>query len=113
MMDEKKIPLAQDRVDVINRISQFEKEGGESFFENAELVAVCDIDENKIRWAEENLVGVKTYNNYSDLLSSEELLVKKFKMLASLTEDAEIKKKYERISEQHQGHFNALYRYLQ
>lgn len=37
MMEENKIPLAQDRVDVINRISQFEKEGGESFFENAEI----------------------------------------------------------------------------
>ncbi len=55
----------------------------------------------------------KELSALNDLLADEELLVKKFKMLASLTEDAEIKKKYERISEQHQGHFNALYRYLQ
>ncbi len=48
-----------------------------------------------------------------DLLSDEELLVKKFQMLATHTEDAEIKEKYERISKQHQGHFNALYAHLQ
>lgn len=45
----------------------------DGLIENAELVAVCDIDENKIRWAEENLKGVKTYSNYSDLLSSGEV----------------------------------------
>lgn len=55
----------------------------------------------------------KELSALNDLLADEELLVKKFKMLATHTEDAEIKKKYERISEQHQGHFNALYRYLQ
>ncbi len=47
-----------------------------------------------------------------DLLGDEELLTKKFKMLASQTQDAEIKEKYERISEQHQGHYNTLYSYL-
>ncbi|MEE1030866.1 MAG: hypothetical protein U0L12_01855 [Ruminococcus sp.] len=49
----------------------------------------------------------------NDLLADEELLTKKFKMLAMQTQDAEIKQKYERISEQHQGHFNALYAHLQ
>lgn len=48
----------------------------------------------------------------SDLLADEQLLTKKFKMLASQTQDAEIKQKFERISEQHQGHFNALYAHL-
>ena len=48
----------------------------------------------------------------NDLLADEELLTKKFKMLAQQTEDKEIKQKYERISAQHQGHFNALYSYL-
>ncbi|MEE1314329.1 MAG: spore coat protein [Faecalimonas sp.] len=47
-----------------------------------------------------------------DLLGDEELLTKKFKMLAAQTQDPEIKQKYERISEQHQGHYNALYEYL-
>ena len=48
----------------------------------------------------------------NDLLADEELLVKKFKMLASHTNDEEIKKKYERISQQHQGHFDVLYAHL-
>ena len=48
-----------------------------------------------------------------DLLADEELLVKKFKMMASMTEEAEIKQKYEHISQQHQKHFNALYAHLQ
>ena len=48
----------------------------------------------------------------NDLLADEELLTKKFKMLAQQTDDKEIKQKYDRISEQHQGHFNTLYSYL-
>lgn len=48
----------------------------------------------------------------NDLLADEELLTQKFKMLANETQDPEIKQKYQRISEQHQGHFNALYSYL-
>lgn len=48
----------------------------------------------------------------NDLLGDEELLVKKFKMLASQTEDMEIKSKYEEISKQHQSHFDALYAHL-
>lgn len=55
----------------------------------------------------------KELSALNDLLTDEELLTKKFKMLASLTEDPEIKQKYERIAEQHQGHFNTLYAYLQ
>lgn len=47
-----------------------------------------------------------------DLLTDEQLLTKKFKMLAAQTQDTEIKQKFERISEQHQGHFNALYAHL-
>ena len=47
-----------------------------------------------------------------DLLTDEQLLTNKFKMLAAQTQDTEIKQKFERISEQHQGHFNALYAHL-
>lgn len=47
-----------------------------------------------------------------DLLADEQLLTKKFKMLAAQAQDAEVKQKFERISEQHQGHFNALYAHL-
>ncbi len=54
----------------------------------------------------------KELSMLGDLLTDEQLLTKKFKMLASQTQDAEIKQKFERISEQHQGHFNALYAHL-
>ncbi len=54
----------------------------------------------------------KELSAINDLLADEELLTKKFKMLAKQTDDVEIKQKYERISEQHQGHFNALYEQL-
>ena len=55
----------------------------------------------------------KELSTLNELLADEELLVKKFKLLASLTEDGEIKQKYEHISQQHQKHFNALYAHLQ
>lgn len=44
-----------------------------------------------------------------DLLADEELLVKKFKMLAEYSTDQEVKTKYEQISQKHQNHFNTLY----
>ena len=55
----------------------------------------------------------KELSALNDLLADEELLTKKFQMLASQTQDPEIREKYERISRQHQGHFNALYQQLQ
>lgn len=54
----------------------------------------------------------KELSALNDLLTDEELLTKKFKMLAAQTDDMEIKQKFEKISEQHQGHFNALYEYV-
>ena len=58
-------------------------------------------------------VSEKELSLLNDLLADEELLTKKFKMLAQQTDDTEIKQKYERISNQHQGHLNALYAHLQ
>ena len=58
-------------------------------------------------------ISEKELGTINDLISEEGLLVKKFQMLAQQTEDAEIKQKYERISNQHQGHLNALYAHLQ
>ena len=49
----------------------------------------------------------------TEALADEELLIKKFQMLANQTNDTEIKNMYDRISKQHQGHFNALYAHLQ
>lgn len=54
----------------------------------------------------------KELSALNDLLADEELLTKKFSMLAKTTDDTEIRQKYEQISKQHQGHFNALYEYL-
>ena len=54
----------------------------------------------------------KELGTINDLISEEGILVKKFQMLAKQTEDTEIKEKYERISNQHQGHLNALYAHL-
>lgn len=47
-----------------------------------------------------------------DLLSDEELLTKKFQMLADHTADQEIKQHYMEISAKHQDHFNRLYAQL-
>ena len=60
-----------------------------------------------------NQLTGKELSALQDLLTDEELLVKKFKMLASQAEDCEIKERYETISKQHQNHYNALYAYLQ
>ena len=43
------------------------------------------------------------------LLSEEELLVKKFKMLAEQADNEELRSKMTEISDKHQGHFNELY----
>lgn len=43
------------------------------------------------------------------LLSEEELLVKKFQMLAEQADNTEVKSKMQEISKKHQNHFNMLY----
>lgn len=69
-------------------------------------------DEKRNRRKSMSQLSEKELSVLNDLLADEELLVKKFKMLATHTEDAEIKEKYEKIARQHQGHFDALYAYL-
>ena len=54
----------------------------------------------------------KELNTIKDLLSEEELLVKKFQMLAQHAETEELKCKMEDISKKQQGHFNELYQKL-
>lgn len=48
----------------------------------------------------------------NDILSEEELAVKKFQMLAQKAEEPEIKEKMMEISNKHQGHFDLIYSYL-
>ena len=54
----------------------------------------------------------KELSSLQCLLSEEELLIKKFKMLAEQATDEQVKKKFEEVSNKHQGHFNALYSHL-
>ncbi|MGN0329285.1 MAG: hypothetical protein ACI4D4_09955 [Lachnospira sp.] len=51
----------------------------------------------------------KELSSIKDLLSEEDLLVKKFKMLAEHAETSELKDKMTNISDKHQEHFNQLY----
>lgn len=53
--------------------------------------------------SEKELSGIK------DLLTEEELLVKKYKMLSEHAKEPELKKKMLDISAKHQGHFNELF----
>lgn len=55
----------------------------------------------------------KELSALNDLLADEDLLTKKFKLLADLSNDPEIKDAFTKISEKHHGHFQALYAYLQ
>jgi rubrerythrin len=48
----------------------------------------------------------------NDALSEEELLVKKFQMLAEQSQDPQMKSAFQDISGKHQGHFNSLYEQL-
>lgn len=48
----------------------------------------------------------------NDLLSDEELLVKKFQMLSQHSQDAEVKAKFTEIANKHQEHFKSLYAQL-
>ncbi|MGN0394465.1 MAG: hypothetical protein ACI4EF_03820 [Coprococcus sp.] len=57
-------------------------------------------------------LSAKELSLINDSLSEEELLVKKYTMLAEQSEDNETKKKFEEISKRHQSHFNELYSLL-
>ena len=54
----------------------------------------------------------KELSAIGELLSEEELLIKKFQMLATQTTDDKIKTEFEAIADKHQGHFNDLYSHL-
>lgn len=54
----------------------------------------------------------KELSSIQDILSQEELLIKKFKNLSNQCEDEEIKDKLMNISDRHQKHFNSIYAQL-
>ncbi len=51
----------------------------------------------------------KELSAIKELLGEEELLIKKYQMLAEHAETPELKSKMTEISSKHQGHFNELY----
>jgi len=59
-----------------------------------------------------NQLTAKELSALQDLLSVEELNVKKFQMLSCAAEDTELKQKFNQISSLHQKHFDTLYSQL-
>lgn len=57
-------------------------------------------------------LSAKELSLINDSLSEEELLVKKYKMLAEHSEDSETKTKLQEIANRHQSHFDELYSLL-
>lgn len=51
----------------------------------------------------------KELSSIQELLADEDLLVKKFKMLAEHAQDEKIRAKMMEISDKHQEHFNELF----
>ena len=51
----------------------------------------------------------KELSSLKDLMSEEDLLVKKFQMLAEHAETEDLRQKMTSISQKHQGHLNELY----
>lgn len=54
----------------------------------------------------------KELSGLTEMLNEEELLIKKFQMLAGHTQDKEIIDKFNEIAKKHQGHFDELYKQL-
>ena len=59
-----------------------------------------------------NQLSEKELSCLNESLSEEELLVKKYQMLAQHTQDTEVKQKLEQVAARHQSHFNELYSLL-
>ncbi|HIU75443.1 MAG TPA: hypothetical protein IAC62_06155 [Candidatus Pelethocola excrementipullorum] len=57
-------------------------------------------------------ISEKELSALNDLLNDEDLLIKKFQMLAQNSDDPEVKNKFNEISNKHQEHFNRLYAQL-
>ena len=59
-----------------------------------------------------NQLSEKELMALNELLSDEELLVKKFQMLSEHSQDTEVKSKFTEIANKHQEHFKSLYAQL-
>ena len=58
------------------------------------------------------VISEKELSALNELLSEEELLIKKFQMLAQHSTDEEVKEKFTAISNEHKEHFRSLYSQL-
>lgn len=59
-----------------------------------------------------NQLSDKELSALNDLLSGEELLIKKFQMLAQHSNDPQVQAKFTEISNKHKEHFRSLYSQL-
>lgn len=59
-----------------------------------------------------NNLSEKELSAVQDILSEEELLIKKFQMLAAHSTDEQIKSQMLEISKRHQEHFDSIYSHL-
>ena len=69
-------------------------------------------DTDKRKEISMNQISEKELSAVQDILSEEDLLIKKFKNLSDQCQDQEIKNKLLNISERHQKHFNSIYSQL-
>lgn len=83
-----------------------------NFFFFSNTIVILHFGARKIIVTGGNTVGQlseKELSSIKDLLSEEELLVKKFKMLAEHAQTPDLKNKMTEISGKHQKHFDELY----
>ncbi len=59
-----------------------------------------------------NQISEKELSALNDLLSGEELLIRKFQVLADNSTDNEMQAKFQEISNAHKEHFRSLYSQL-
>ena len=69
-------------------------------------------DTDKRKEISMNQIAEKELSALNDLLTGEELLIKKFQVLADNCSDSEIKAKFTEISNEHKEHFRSLYSQL-
>ena len=69
-------------------------------------------DTDKRKEISMNQISEKELSALNDLFTGEELLIKKFQVLADNCSDSEIKAKFTEISNEHKEHFRSLYSQL-
>lgn len=76
---------------------------------NQKYIGRAEIERNGNTMAQ---LSEKELSCINESLSEEELLVKKYQMLARQSQDNEVSAKMEEIAQRHQKHFNQIYSLL-